>query len=169
MSVLLRAVAGKSRWSHLNLPDGFTLRCGVEADLGAVYRLNQQSFDPCWSSHSLYGAFASGYDLLICEHGSDLAGYLLSMTVLDELQIMQIAVAQPFRRQGLAEAMTQALVDSTCDTATIMLEVRVSNAAARGLYAKLGFIENGYRKNYYAASPLGTCEDAVLMELRLDK
>lgn len=89
------------------------------------------------------------------------------MQVFDELQIMQIAVARAFRRRGLAEAMTHALVDSASDVAVVMLEVRLSNTAARALYTKLGFIESGYRKNYYAVGASGSGEDAVLMELQV--
>ena len=44
------------------------------------------------------------------------------------------------------------------------LEVRVSNAAARGLYRTLGFRLVGLRRGYYK-SPI---EDALLMALRLD-
>jgi ribosomal-protein-alanine N-acetyltransferase len=45
----------------------------------------------------------------------------------------------------------------------ILLEVRESNAAARALYAKVGFREEGRRPRYYRDPD----EDAVLMRLRL--
>ncbi|WP_232726460.1 ribosomal protein S18-alanine N-acetyltransferase [Mariprofundus ferrinatatus] len=163
-----KVAAGKSRWSYLNLPDRYSLRSGGIEDLDAVYRLSRESFDSSWSYESLYSALETGYDLIICERGHELAGYLLSMSILDETQIMQIAVGEQFRRRGLAEAMTQALIESSSGIAVIMLEVRVSNAAARSLYAKLGFRESGYRKNYYAPDASGLSEDAVLMELKLD-
>ena len=105
--------------------------------------------------------------MIICEAGGELAGYLLSMTILDEMQIMQIAVAEQFLRQGLAEAMSRFLIDTSSGLSAILLEVRVSNRAARNLYTKLGFEESGYRKNYYAPDTTGMCEDAVLMDLKL--
>ena len=46
--------------------------------------------------------------------------------------------------------------------ALLHLEVRQSNQAARGLYRKLGFLEDGLRKGYYEEPR----EDAVLMTLR---
>lgn len=80
---------------------------------------------------------------------------------------MQIAVAKPFLRQGVAEAISRFLIDSRSDITLILLEVRVSNRAARGLYTKLGFREIGLRKNYYAPDASGFSEDALLMELKL--
>ncbi|WP_347239241.1 ribosomal protein S18-alanine N-acetyltransferase [Mariprofundus sp. KV] len=160
-------MAGKSRWSYLKLPDHFTIRPGGIEDLAAVYQLNQQAFDSCWSLQSLYSALESGYDLIICEVDEELAGYLLSMTILDETQIMQVAVAKPFLRQGVAEAISRHLIASSSGIAVILLEVRLSNRAARGLYSKLGFRESGLRKNYYAPDASGFSEDALLMELKL--
>jgi len=136
-------------------------------NLSAVYRLNQQVFDSCWSHQSLFSALESGYELIICKAGDELAGYLLSMTILDEMQIMQIAVDGRFLRQGLAEAMSRFLINSNLEAAVIFLEVRVSNRAARALYSKLGFEESGLRKSYYAPDATGMREDALLMELKL--
>jgi ribosomal-protein-alanine N-acetyltransferase len=46
---------------------------------------------------------------------------------------------------------------------TIELEVRESNAAARGLYRRMEFVEQGRRAKYYSKPP----EDAVLMAAKL--
>lgn len=142
---------------------GFRLRRGGEIDLQAVFRLNQVAFAESWSYQSLYSALASGYDLLLCEHDGDLAGYLLSLTVLDEVQIMQIAVAEAYRRQGLASAMTDKLIRTGAGIRQVLLEVRASNRAARALYASLGFEQTGVRKGYYSPDASGYSEDAVLM------
>jgi len=149
------------------LAAGFSLRPGGEEDLPAVFWLNQAAFAECWSYESLYSALDSGFDLLLCAHGGELAGYLLSLTVLDEIQIMQIAVAEPFRRQGLASAMTAELIRANPGAHEILLEVRASNRAARALYAELGFAETGIRRQYYSPDAAGRREDAVLMARRL--
>ena len=143
------------------------MRLGEVSDLDAVFRLNQQAFAEHWSFQSLFSALASGYDLLLCESDEGLAGYLLSLSVLDEVQIMQIAVAEPFRRQGLAKRMTLHLVKQKYAMAEISLEVRESNKAARALYAGLGFDECGRRKNYYAPDVSGQRENAILMTKKL--
>lgn len=145
----------------------FTLRPGDIEDLDAVFRLNQKAFAENWSCHSLHAALSSGYDLLLCESDEGLAGYLLSLSVLDEVQIMQIAVAAPFRRQGLAKRMTRYLIEEKSHMAEISLEVRESNKAARQLYVGLGFVECACRKNYYSPDASGRREHAILMAKKL--
>jgi ribosomal-protein-alanine N-acetyltransferase len=145
----------------------FTLRPGEVSDLDAVFRLNQQAFAEHWSFQSLFSALASGYDLLLCESDEGLAGYLLNLSVLDEVQIMQIVVAEPFRRQGLANRMTCHLIAEKSHMAEISLEVRESNKAARALYSGLDFVECGCRRNYYSPDVSGRSEHAILMTKKL--
>ncbi len=128
-----------------------------------MFRLNQQAFDQAWSLQALFSALESGYDLIVCEKDGLLVGYLLSVRVLDEIQIMQIAVATLCRRQGLAAAMSHYLLQHTDHLEQVTLEVRASNHAARALYARLGFEEVGLRKKYYAPDEAGFSEDALLM------
>jgi len=145
------------------LDNNFTLRSGNCGDVEAVYQLNRAAFSECWSRSSIFSAIESGYDLLLCESQGSIIAYLLSLTILDEVQIMQIAVSPDYRRQGLASRMTDHFVASHPDIISIMLEVRLSNHAARTCYIRLGFEEVGYRQNYYAPDVAGNCEDAVLM------
>ncbi len=144
-----------------------SLRQGGLADLEAAYRLNRENFSEYWSRESLFSALESGYDLLLCEAEGEAVGYLLSLTILDEIQIMQIAVSPHYRRQGIASRMTATLTASAATNRhhvrTITLEVRQSNHAARKLYAGLGFEEVGCRKGYYAPDIYGKREDAILM------
>jgi ribosomal-protein-alanine N-acetyltransferase len=136
-------------------------------DFDAVFRLNRKAFAESWSCQSLYSALSSGYDLLLYESDEGLAGYLLSLSVLDEVQIMQIAVAAPFQQQGLANRMTRHLIEEKSHMAEIFLEVRETNKAARQLYAGLGFVERGCRKNYYSPDLNGRREDAIIMVRKL--
>ncbi|MDX8408248.1 MAG: hypothetical protein R8L58_07675 [Mariprofundaceae bacterium] len=71
-----------------------TLRSGDVSDVNAVFRLNQSVFDEAWAEGSLYAALESGFDLYVCEDGGILAGYILSQDILDEVHIMQVAVAR---------------------------------------------------------------------------
>ena len=65
----------------------------------------------------------------------------------DEWELLNIAVAQEFRRKGLARALWSAAVTSF--RGTIFLEVRASNQAAINLYKSLNFKGISTRKNYY--------------------
>jgi len=143
-----------------------TLRSGTIDDIEAVYQLNRSTFSEYWSRTSLFSSLESGYDLWLCESQGMLAGYLLSLTILDEMQIMQIAVSKAHQRQGLATRMTNACI-TAININSITLEVRLSNHAARACYIHLGFEEVGCRKNYYAPDASGMREDAILMTRKL--
>ena len=93
------------------------------------------------------------------------AGFLILSTVLDEAEIIEVAVSENMRRKGIASE----LMDEVCEwcakngIAQIFLEVRESNFPARAYYKKYSFAENGVRKNYYQ-DPV---ENAVLMSKKL--
>jgi ribosomal-protein-alanine N-acetyltransferase len=138
-------------------------RRGTVDDLELVFRLNRGSFAESWSNDGLKAALEEGYELLLCMDRELLAGYLLSRSVLDEVHIMQVAVAPAYRRKGIAEKLSQRLLDAK-QGRELLLEVRASNHPAQALYAKLGFTRSGYRKAYYVAKDENVArEDAVLM------
>ena len=79
-------------------------------------------------------------------------GYIGSQTVLGEADMMNVAVAPRARRQGLGRALVEALCTALrcrMRAEVLTLEVRDSNAPALALYASLGFVQIGLRKNYY--------------------
>lgn len=88
------------------------------------------------------------------------AGLVLARAMAGEAEILTLAVAPAARRQGLARAlMAAALAGAAARGAEAMfLEVAAGNAAARALYAGLGFEEVGRRRRYYANG-----EDALVL------
>lgn len=109
---------------------------------------------------------ALGRALLLDGDGGVLAAVVYSR-VLDLAEIQNVVSDPDYRRQGLARRLLEAvLAQLRAEGAErCMLEVRVSNAPAIALYRRLGFAEDGLRRNYY---PLGRGrEDALLMSLQL--
>ena len=88
-------------------------------------------------------------------------GYAGLMVVADEGYITNVAVFPEYRRQGVADALLDALCAraAALNLAFLTLEVRVSNAPAIALYRKHGFQTVGQRRNYYQKPD----EDALLM------
>ncbi len=89
-----------------------------------------------------------------------LLGYLCRWIVADEMQVLNVAVAPAARRRGIgaalvAEARREARARGC---ASLTLEVRRGNVAARGLYRSQGFAEVGVRPGYYARD-----EDALIL------
>ncbi|MES0371444.1 MAG: ribosomal protein S18-alanine N-acetyltransferase [Mariprofundaceae bacterium] len=145
---------------------GLIYRQGSVDDLAAVYELNCNSFSESWTFSGLKDALESEYELCVCLDNKFLAGYLLSHDILDEVHIMQVAVASTYRRKGIAEQLSRNLLDAKTGR-KLLLEVRASNASAQALYGKLGFICSGVRKDYYVPSQeSGVREDAILMSFQ---
>lgn len=89
-----------------------------------------------------------------------IAGYLGARTVLDEMEIANVAVFPEYRKQGVGEAMLTELLSiaGEMDLFGVTLEVRVGNAPAIHLYEKLGFTREGIRPGFYS-KPV---EDALI-------
>lgn len=96
------------------------------------------------------------------------AGFILCRVVLDEAEILTLAVRLTARRAGLGARLTQAAADHAARSGAdrLFLEVAEDNDAARALYARLGFVQSGRRRNYYEKAD-GSRVDALLLTLDL--
>ena len=127
-----------------------------------VAALEKLCFSEPWSENSVAGELSNPLSLwLVAVDGDCLAGYVGSQSVMGESDMMNIAVAPDRRRQGVAEALIEKLVDKLKANGNrcLTLEVRASNAAAIALYEKLGFTQVGRRPNYYRSPK----EDALIL------
>ena len=105
---------------------------------------------------------ATGVPFLVAvAAGNDVVGYAIAHAVADEGEILNLGVAAVHRRQGVGRRLVLATMEALAarGARTVYLEVRESNAAARGLYQQLGFGEVGRRSRYYR-QPV---EDAILL------
>lgn len=138
------------------------LRSCKSRDVPALLEIEAESFaGPNWSAHDFVR-----YDTLVAELKGAVVGFLVSRETfvggrdgLPEREILNVAVAQQFRRQGIATLLLRHVLASR---AIYFLEVRESNRAAQALYRKLGFIEIGRRPKYYAHPE----ETAIVMQLK---
>jgi ribosomal-protein-alanine N-acetyltransferase len=124
------------------------IRKGTPADLAAVRRILDQVPEAAnW--------LPANEPFLVAELDGVLAGFLVWRRIApDEIEILNLAVATSFRRQGIAKALLSAVPQ-----AGIFLEVRASNLPARALYRSAGFTEIGIRKAYYQ----NPAEGAIVM------
>lgn len=124
--------------------------------------LEKNCFSDPWSEKSVASELDNKLAFwLVAIEGDTVAGYIGSQTVMDETDMMNVAVHPDFRRQGIGEALITGLVEhlKTIGSRCLTLEVRASNAPAIALYEKLGFSEIGRRKNYYR----NPREDALIL------
>ena len=127
-----------------------------------VAALEKQCFSDPWSENSVASELNNPLSLwLVAVDDGNVAGYVGSQTVMDETDMMNIAVDKGYRRQGIAQMLVEALVErlKKMDSRCLTLEVRISNAPAIALYEKLGFAQIGKRPNYYRNPK----EDALIL------
>ena len=128
----------------------------------AVVELEKQCFSMPWSEASVRSELDNPLSLwLVAVADGTVAGYIGSQAVLDEADVMNVAVSDSFRRQGIAQALVEELVRRLCGKGVrcLTLEVRASNTPAKSLYEKLGFAQVGRRPNYYRNPK----EDALIL------
>lgn len=95
------------------------------------------------------------------------AGFTLSRSVLDEEELLLIAVHPASRRKGVAKALLKNLFETaaTRGVRRVFLEMRDGNPAEE-LYRALGFAPIGRRRGYYRSVKLSPI-DAITFSLNL--
>jgi [ribosomal protein S18]-alanine N-acetyltransferase len=93
--------------------------------------------------------------------GEFIAGFLGMWMMVDEAHIINVAVREKCRGQGIGELLIISGIDlaNRLNANVVTLEVRTSNLVAQNLYTKYGFNNVGVRKKYYTDNN----EDALIM------
>lgn len=145
---------------------GMTQRADVvradSSHISQIAELEKSCIPGGWSEKAFEQALENPNALIFAAVlGGEVVGFLNGSYVLDEAELLNIAVLEKSRKSGIAGMLVTAFEDELrkLNVKTVYLEVREGNAPARKLYEKNGFKQNGLRKNYYS-SPL---ENAVLM------
>lgn len=98
----------------------------------------------------------------LAKQGGTILGFLAVQQLVEDWEILQLAVQKDAQGQGIAGYLLKRL-DSFLGT--VFLEVRASNRRAKRLYQRYGFVEIGKRKDYYH-NPI---EDAIVMKREKDE
>ncbi len=125
-----------------------------------IAEIERQSFAQPWSERQIRELADDPRAIarVRIENGEPVAYYSL-YNICGEGYINDLAVAPEHRGRGLGNAIMQDMLyaASLAGMTALTLEVRASNAPARALYEKFGFVAKGERKNFYEDK-----EDAVI-------
>ncbi|RJS93844.1 ribosomal-protein-alanine N-acetyltransferase [Salinisphaera sp. Q1T1-3] len=135
-------------------------------DIAAVRGIESTAYDYPWSERIFRDCLRVGYRAWVIEPvDGPLAGYALASIAVGEAHLLNLCLAESARGRGLGTRLLDSLVAQARReaAAVVMLEVRPSNTAARRLYARYGFIEQGRRPGYYPGETVR--EDALLLSL----
>jgi len=131
--------------------------------LDEVAALERACFPEPWSRNMLAEELDNALSafLVALDGQGKVAGYAGLQVVLDEGNILNVAVKPEYRRRGVAKRLLQVFLDfaQANRLAFLTLEVRASNYSAIALYGSLGFRGAGRRRNYYECPR----EDAIIM------
>jgi ribosomal-protein-alanine N-acetyltransferase len=156
-------------WFRRTIPVGHTAPLGTEhaARLAAIHAA---AFARPWDTHEFERLLA---DRAIVADGLFLgsgepSGFVLSRLVLDEAEILSVAIAPEGRGRGNSKPLLAAHLDALARAGALIvhLEVEEGNGPALALYRRFGFDEVGRREGYYRR-PDGSQAAALTMQCRL--
>ena len=128
---------------------------GGAADLEAVMRVMEDSFDPAfgeaWTSPQCAGLLPmKGVWLSLARQDEAVIGFALGRIVANEAELLLLAVRRTSQGQGVGQMLLDrfASVAASKGAEQLHLEVRQGNHAI-SLYSRNGYREVGRRRNYY--------------------
>jgi ribosomal-protein-alanine N-acetyltransferase len=143
------------------------IRAMFEADLPSVMQIEGAIYSHPWTRGNFADSIKAGYTCQVMEAGGEIIGYGVLMLAAQEAHILNVSVAKSSQRNGYGRTLVLHFIDAArlYGASQILLEVRLSNVAGRGLYASMGFQSVTVRPGYYPA--MHGREDAILMGLAL--
>ena len=138
-----------------------------EADLDEVLSIEREAYEFPWSREIFRDCLRVGYACRVLESGGKVNAYGMLQIAAGKSRLLNLCVRNRLHRRGLGRRLLAFLIEvaRARHTRSLVLEVRPSNAAARRLYASMGFTEVGVSRGYYPART--GREDAVLLSLAL--
>ena len=134
----------------------------VNMKMSDLENIEMSDFDDFWNMDILRDELTSNTSQFICAtYENKIVGFAGIKIILDEADMMNIAVRKDYRRQGIATLLLNHILTICQEKGikTIHLEVNEENFSAISLYQKFGFTECGRRKQYYDNQ-----YDAILMK-----
>ncbi len=137
-----------------------------EADLDAVMAIENVIYTHPRTRGNFADSLGAGSHCWVLEYNATMVGYAVLNVAAGEAHLLNLSIAAPSQRRGLGRTFLRYIFDfiKKNKVESLFLEVRVSNAAARALYAQAGFREIGMRRGYYPS--YAGREDAIVLEFR---
>lgn len=143
------------------------VRAALMSDVETVAAIDARSRPEAWGVEAYRTVLAnSSRRCWVAELDRDtgVIGFLVGTLIADQAEIDTICVDPSNRRRGVASVLLHQLhrIAESEGVASIFLDVRTSNVAAKTLYRSFGYLPVGTRRRYY-----GDGEDAACLRLDL--
>ena len=129
------------------------VRQATTLDVDSIHSIEEQVF-----THDIYskGMIESNiqnptYTTLVVDIDDVVVGFITVSTVLDESELLKIAVSKSKQTRGVGSLLLESVEDMLrCSgTASMFLEVRADNTSAIPFYEKHGYQKISIREKYY--------------------
>ena len=99
----------------------------------------------------------------VAESEAGIAGFLVAQRLVQENEVLNLAVRTDARRRGIGAQLLEQAIDWSrrCGAEKLILEVRASNLVALRFYERHGFDVVGRRPHYY----VDPVEEALLLSI----
>ncbi|NNM59922.1 MAG: ribosomal protein S18-alanine N-acetyltransferase [Legionellales bacterium] len=155
------------------------IRVMQAVDVPVVAAIENAIFPFPWGEQAFYDCLRVNFSAWVVEVDDELTsavefqqrsivGYAIVMTVLDESELLNIAISPAHQGKQFGEYLLRFVLGQLWARGikVVFLEVRKSNEIAKHLYQKLNFVEIGLRKDYYQTKE--GREDAILYKCCLN-
>lgn len=133
-------------------------------DVDGVHKISKEAFSLPWTKEAIQNeVFNINAQYIVAKNDftNEILGFVGAWLIAGEASIINIAITKKFRHMGIGTGLINNLYklckDMNCNSIT--LEVRESNKIAQDFYKKMGFVEEGMRKNFYDEPK----EDCIIM------
>jgi [ribosomal protein S18]-alanine N-acetyltransferase len=152
-----------------------TTRPASMVDSSRMAAIHAESFAIGWDRPEIERMLLDGHvaDVMVSQapFGEIVTGFAISRIVLDEAELLTIALDQEVRGRNLSGPLLIRHAERLrrAGAISLFLEVAEENEPALALYRGLGFIEIGRRKGYYPGKTgQAVRRDALTMRLGLE-
>lgn len=131
-------------------------------DVNSIELNFSENFDKFWSIDILKNDVTNeNSKYIVAKINDEIVGFAGIKIILDEADIMNIAVRIDKRKLGIGSILLEKLIELAinCNCSFITLEVNENNLPAIHLYEKYNFENIGLRKKYY-----NNIDNAIIMK-----
>ena len=143
------------------------IRWLIRRDMPEVLRIEGESFEYPWTDEDFLCCLRQRNCIgMVAECDHQIVGFMVYELHKSKLRILNFAVSQDVRRQGVGTQMVLRLVDKLSQQRRneILLEVRERNLDGQLFFKTQGFVATNVLRRHYD----DTDEDAYIMQFRLD-
>jgi [ribosomal protein S18]-alanine N-acetyltransferase len=143
----------------MSTPENISIRLALAADIPALCNLAESTPHaahwPAEKYHEIFTPAAPRRLSLVIEEAQGkttvIQGFLIALCASPDWELENIAIERSHQQLGLGSRLLAEFLEMAhkAGAASVLLEVRESNLAARRFYEKSGFVQTGLRPNYY--------------------